>query len=396
MAIEERPIRECAESEESATNCDEQQRAAEICNEFIERHNLITVGNRVVVPVKTRHDTKSITAAELDQMDIPPIQWIIDGILPVGLALLGAPSKYFKSYMALDISIAVSSGGTFLGFKCNKNGVLYLDLESTPRRPRDRIRQIMGENSDKLNNLHILTADNDVGRIGEGFEGTIQTELERHPDIRLIIVDVFQMIRQPAKARQSDYDRDYADFKVLKRIADSHGICLMLIHHTRKMKDPSDVFNNLSGSVGVMGALDCAWVISKEKRTDEEGTLNITGRDMESQELRIRFNKKTFRWEYIGTAQEVEDRRLMEEYNKSPVVSTIKKLVAQNNGHWEGSAEDIKAASQYFGFKIYDDARQVGRLISKYDALLIHEGRIETDITRTSKNRKYVFNVIHV
>ena len=107
-------------------------------------------------------------------------------------------------------------------------------------------------------------------------------QLKQHPAIKLIVVDVFQMIRQPGKSGQSGYDRDYEDFKALKKLSDANNIAILLIHHTRKMKDPTDVFNELSGSVGVMGALDVAWVISKEDRYSEEGTLYITGRDMES------------------------------------------------------------------------------------------------------------------
>lgn len=50
---------------------------------------------------------KTVTASELDEMDIPPIEWLVDKILPVGLAMLGAPSKYYKSYMALDLCIRI-------------------------------------------------------------------------------------------------------------------------------------------------------------------------------------------------------------------------------------------------------------------------------------------------
>ncbi|MFR8311334.1 MAG: hypothetical protein ACLVBP_02635 [Ruminococcus sp.] len=37
----------------------------------------------------------------------------------------------------------------------------------------------------------------------------------------------------------------------------------------------------------------------------DEGTLNVAGRDMESQKLKIRFNKCTFQWEYVGTEEDV-------------------------------------------------------------------------------------------
>ena len=203
------------------------------------------------------------------------------------------------------------------------------------------------------------------------------------------------MIRQPAKKNQTGYDRDYDDFKVLKQIADKHNIGLMLIHHTRKMRDPSDVFNELSGSVGVMGALDCAWVITKDDRYSEEGTLHITGRDMETQKLKIRFNKKTFQWEYIGTEEDIEAQRLQAEYDQSPIVETIKKLVKQGGGHWEGSASDIKSASKYLSCEIYEDVRKVGALINKFEALLYFDG-IDYKTDRNKRGRKYIFNVIDV
>ena len=114
---------------------------------------MITVEDGVIKPPAGKKQTpKSTTAADIDKMEIPPIQWIIDGMLPTGLAMISAPSKYFKSYMALDIAITVCTGGTFLQHRCEKADVLYMDLESTPRRPRDRIRQIMGKETPKPDN----------------------------------------------------------------------------------------------------------------------------------------------------------------------------------------------------------------------------------------------------
>lgn len=322
-------------------------------------------------------------------MDIPPIEWIVKKILPVGLTMLGAPSKYYKSYMGLDLCIRVCKGEKFLGFDCEKHACLYLDLESTKRRPKNRLRQILGDEK-KPANLYIITGNDNPGRINDGLEEQLNYQLEQHPDIKLIIIDVFQMVRQQAKRNQSGYDRDYEDFKVLKRIVDSHDICIMLIHHTRKMKDPGDVFNELSGSVGVMGALDCALVISKDKRDDEEATLHVTGRDMESINLKIKFNKKTFQWECIGTAEDVEKQREVDEYNNSNITKTIKKLLDQNKGHWEGSASDIITASKYFNSRIYEDASVVGRFINRNNRLFFADG-ITSGFDRSSKSKKYLF-----
>ena len=340
---------------------------------------------------------KAITAAELDKMAIPPITWLVKDILPVGLSMIGAPSKYYKSYMALGLCLAICKGGKFLGFDCEKHACLYFDLESTKRRPKNRINQIAGLFAEKPDNLYIVTGEQNLGRIGEGFEVQVELQLSEHPDIKLIVVDVFQMIRQPKKRNQTDYDCDYENFKAIKQIADAHDIVLTLIHHTRKMKDPTDVFNELSGSVGVMGALDCAWVISKDDRYATEATLHITGRDLEPQKLKVRFNKKTFQWEYIGTEEDVENQRFMAEHEQSPIIETIKKLVKQGNGHWEGSAGDIVEASKYLtGCTIYDDARKVGKLIDRYENFLEGVDDIAHDYVRAGGKRKHVFHDTNV
>ena len=358
-----------------------------------ERPYAAVTDNGKTRPVKEFKPVKAITAAELGEMDIPPITWLVRDILPVGLSMIGAPSKYFKSYMALGLCLAICRGGKFLGFDCEKHGCLYLDLESTKRRPKSRIEQITGPFDKPPGNLYIITGEQNVGRIGEGFEAQVEHQLAEHPDIKLIVVDVFQLVKKPKGRSQSDYDCDYENFKAIKQIADTHDIGLTLIHHTRKMKDPTDVFNELSGSVGVMGALDCAWVISKDDRYAAEATLHITGRDMEAQKLKIRFNKKKFQWEYIGTEEDIENQRLMFEYEQSPVVATIRKLVNQGGGHWEGSASDLIGASKYFaGCIIYDDSRKVGKLIGKYESYLAGIDGIIYEMKKTSKKNVYIFN----
>jgi hypothetical protein len=328
-------------------------------------------------------------------MEIPPIEWLTDKILPTGLSMIGAPSKYYKSYMALGLCVAICTGGKFLGFDCTKHACLYLDLESTKRRPQSRLRQIVG-NGQWPDNLHILTGEDDVGKIGDGFESKIVTCLEEHPDIKFLVVDVFQMIRQPMKRSQTGYDRDYEDLRALKQIADKHDLGVMLVHHSRKMKDPYDAFNELSGSTGIMGALDCVWLITKEDRNSMEGVLHITGRDMESVNLKVCFNKKTFQWELVGREEDINEQRKQFAYEQSGITITVKKLLEQNNGHWEGSASDIIQASKYFNCQIYDDVRKVGRLINDWEGRFWVDGIQFALSLKDKRKRKYIFDNIDV
>lgn len=52
----------------------------------------------------------------------------------------------------------------------------------------------------------------------------------------------------------------------LREITNKHRLTLLLIHHTRKMYDP-DPLNTISGSTGLIGAVDGVFVLEKGKRT---------------------------------------------------------------------------------------------------------------------------------
>lgn len=59
-----------------------------------------------------------------------PIDWLVDKILPVGLSILGAPSKYYKSYMALGLCVVGQGSGHWEGRSEEiKNASKYLSQE---------------------------------------------------------------------------------------------------------------------------------------------------------------------------------------------------------------------------------------------------------------------------
>ena len=74
---------------------------------------------------------------------------------------------------------------------------------------------------------------------------------------------------------------------------------------------------------------------------------------------------------FLTDRQEVEAQRLREEYEGSNVIRTVKKLVEQGNGHWEGTVSDIIDASRYFaGCQIHEDDKRVGKLIRRFEQQL--------------------------
>ena len=103
---------------------------------FLLRHDrsraakAVTVQNGIIKPGKKVATLKPIRGDELEALDLPPINWVCDDILPEGVAILSAAPKSFKSYMMLDLCTSVCRGGSFLEHSCTKAGALYFDLES--------------------------------------------------------------------------------------------------------------------------------------------------------------------------------------------------------------------------------------------------------------------------
>ena len=333
------------------------------------------------------------TAAELDEKDIPPIQWIVVNALPTGLSVIAAPPKSYKSYLALDMSVKVARGEEFLGHPTVKAGCLYMDLESSDRRPRDRLRQILGD-SKKPDNLYFLTSEDGIRRIGDGFEDQLNALLDIYQDIKLIVVDVFQLIKPQKKRGLDSYEADYMALGALNTIAKKRDVCIMLIHHTRKGRDTSDAFNNMSGSTAMSGAMDTIFLINRESRTDNNAVLMMSGRDIEPQELALSWNREKFQWDYLGTQEEVESKKFGLGYYNSSTIQTVKKLLSTNGGHWEGTAAEIVAASKYFGTHIFDDPRKVSKDIERYSVLLDFEGITFERVRKDKKgSRSFVFDM---
>ena len=350
-----------------------------------------TVIDGKIVPIRTANSLTAITAEDLYEMEIPPVEWRLQDILPVGaVAMLSAKPKFYKSYLALGMCIAICEGKSYLGYPSKKCECLYFDLESSKRRPKARINQIM-QGRKPPRGLYIITLEQDVCKIHEGFETQLIDQLNQHPDIGVVVIDVFNKIRKAKRSKEDGYDRDYADIEPLVKIAAEHNITIMLIsHHTKGQHD--DAFDDTVGSAGIMGALDVAWSIKKEKRSDSEATLHITGRDIESQELTMSFNTKTFCWECEGTKADVEYRKLMQEYFDSNIVRAIKQAVKELGGSFNASASDIKKYGERHNLPIVEDPSKIGVLISKYEDLLQADG-VNVMYDRKSTKRKYLFSV---
>lgn len=160
--------------------------------------------------------------------------------------------------------------------------MLYLALEDGPQRLHSRVLRLT---QTAPAGLYLC---GQALPIGQGLEQQLERAMEEHPGIRLIILDTLQKVRIESGSGMS-YAADYRDAAALKSVADRYHICLLAIHHLRKLPD-EDPFNRLSGTNGLSGAADGSLVLLRTKRQENTAVLSATGRDIEDQEETLEFD----------------------------------------------------------------------------------------------------------
>ena len=85
---------------------------------------------------------------------------------------------------------------------------------------------------------------------------------------------------------------------LLKKLADKRHISILLIHHLRKLHD-DDPMNMISGSTGLSGAADSAFVLQKHSRLANVASLHCTGRDIPDRKLKLEFGEEDHVWKLL-------------------------------------------------------------------------------------------------
>lgn len=257
----------------------------------------------------------------------PPI---IDGLLYSGTYLLAGAPKIGKSFLVAQLAYHVSTGQTLWEYPVRQGGVLYLALEDDKQRLQERMSRMFGvEGTDNLN-FAIGS-----GQVGDGLDIQLDNYLHEHSDTRLIIIDTLQKVRG-GSGDLCSYANDYEDIGQLKQFADHRGICLLLVHHTRK-QPAGDAFDMISGTTGLLGCADGALLLRKEKRTDLTATLDIVGRDQPDQRLHLTRDQDKLIWQLDHAETELWKPP------PEPFLEKIAALLSEDKPTWTGSATELAA-----------------------------------------------------
>lgn len=184
-----------------------------------------------------------------------------------------------------------------MDFDTQKTTVLYLSLEDTKIRLQSRLGTMFGvEWPGKDMHLTFKIDEKDKSLMQQMDDFVFD-----HPDTRLIVIDTL------ARAREHDnntysYAMDYKDMLLFKEFADARDLYLILVHHTRKNTESANPFDQISGTNGLLGAADGAFILRRGK---DHVFLDFVGRDLPERRYALQFAESKCLWELIDSDEEV-------------------------------------------------------------------------------------------
>ena len=229
-----------------------------------------------------------LTAKELMELDFPPPEWLIEGLLPEGLTVLSGAPKIGKSWLSLQLALAVTTGRPIFGrAPASEKGVLLLALEDNERRLQTRITK-----------CGITPSENFCLTIHwQGGIPALRQYLLDNPQIKVCIIDTLAVfLPSQGAVGRTTYDADVERMRELHDLGLETNTSLIVIHHDKQGEDP-DWASKMSGSNGITGTADTLIRLSVKTRGNKQAKLEVTGRDIEDLELNLKLDETNMSWQ---------------------------------------------------------------------------------------------------
>jgi RecA-family ATPase len=259
-----------------------------------------------------------------------PRAQIIEGLLFSGVYIFAGAPKIGKSFFMAQLGYHISNGINLWDYQVSKGNVLYLALEDDYSRLQKRLSRMFG--TDSTDDFQFATH---AKNLSDGLDAQLKRYVHENKNTKLIIIDTLQKIRELGGEKYS-YASDYDIVTQLKKFADYHNICILVVHHTRK-QGAEDSFETISGTNGLLGAADGGFIMQKKKRTDNKATLEIIGRDQQDQRLHLLFDREHCIWQLTETETELWKEP------PDPILKCVVRIVTPKSPVWTGSASELIA-----------------------------------------------------
>jgi AAA domain/RepB DNA-primase N-terminal domain len=237
-------------------------------------------------------------------------EWIVRELIAVGsCGFVAGQPKVYKSWLALDLILSVSTGIPFLDHfpVRNKGPVLYIQEEDSVPMVKSRLDKVWpGKQADKMHRVGATVvwdpADprdepqvNALFRAGvtitdPGWQSWLDEQLSKGysgEEYRMVLIDPLMMVAGEVDENRSQ-EMTTKLFKPLKQLADKHTVSVMIVHHMKKGENGKFV---RGGQMMLGSTANHAWaenslyirrtrggdiVVERESKFTVEGSFKVT------------------------------------------------------------------------------------------------------------------------
>lgn len=197
---------------------------------------------------------------KLLEIEFKETEWLIENWIPAASITImsGNPASY-KTFLALDMAICISSGRQFLKkYGVIKAGVLYIDEENGERLMQGRIKKLTSENDLKIR----LMCYGGVRLDGKKYKIENIIEACKRLGIKLVIFDSLIRIFDGDENSSTDMAKAFQELTKFKK----EGIAVLITHHNRK-NSTGDPEKDMRGSGDILASVDCQVSVSRKEKT---------------------------------------------------------------------------------------------------------------------------------
>lgn len=223
-----------------------------------------------------------LSIRELRDLDLPPLEYAVDGLLPLGSAtLLSAREKAGKGLLTIDLCVSVAREEPFLDRAVMAGPTIYCAAEENIREVRARIEARVGDRSEPP--VYVLRLDGSTDDRLDLADPELVAMLDRMIAEHAPHVVVLDTLREIHRGREDLSDDMAPLIKPLRQMAHLRNVALVVNHHMNKT-------GSSRGSTAIAAAFDQVVEMTREDEgTDQKprATLRLSGRYGPSQRITV-------------------------------------------------------------------------------------------------------------
>lgn len=230
-------------------------------------------------------------ANEIYTTQYPDIAWIVPGLLPSGMALIGGRPKVGKSWFTMQIAQCMGDKVHLLDQEVMRGKVLYLALEDSERRLKQRMEMQRWSEKSRKNVEFVMLEEfrQKIGFLHINDNAKKLYQLVEKGKYLMTVIDSFNVAFMGLR-NVDDNPQVTAAMKPLQQYSGSNNILTYIIDHHNKLSISNGTsqspIDNIQNSTAKSSISDTALGVYKL----EQGRIRLmaTGRDFKEVDMKLR------------------------------------------------------------------------------------------------------------